>query len=76
MIKATVSCRNNRHEECKGVVYYFGVDGDFECECQCHKEVRSGRVKCATHKVDVVIGKNGFMFCPIENCVNSEENYK
>lgn len=36
---------------------------------------RSGKIQCRIHQVDVVIGENGLMFCPIEECINSEANY-
>ena len=31
-------CKKNRHETCRGNVAYFGVDGEFDCECKCHKQ--------------------------------------
>ena len=36
---------------------------------------RSGTIQCATHHLNVVIGANGLMFCPIPECANSEESY-
>ena len=37
--------------------------------------IRQGMVQCATHSLDIVIGIQGMMFCPVAECANSESNY-
>lgn len=39
------------------------------------KPRRSGKVQCRECKVDVIVGKDGRMYCSNATCANSEERY-